>query len=165
MNSRLLSCVLGGTLLGLLAGCASSSLSRIDQNRARYESWPLEVQDAILSGEARKGMTPEQVEMALGKPTQIISNSVKPGQDEIWVYRKSAVGSTLLGAVSGVSVGTGLGGVNVGASGGGVNVGSNVGGVSMGTSVGGGRPSRSQAPDEQEVVFRNGVVLRADGKP
>ena len=130
-------------ILGTLIGCSTSPMNRIDSNRAKYESWPLEVQEAVLNGEARKGMTPEQVEMALGKPTQVISRSAKEGEDEVWVYRKSAVGSTLLNN-TGVSVGTGIGGVNVG------------------TGIGGG--GRRQSPDEQEVVFGKGVVIRSDAK-
>jgi hypothetical protein len=124
-------------------GCSTSPMSRIDDNRAKYESWPLEVQEAVLNGVARKGMTPEQVEMALGKPTQVVSRSAKEGEDEIWVYRKSAVGSTLLNN-TGVSVGTSIGGVNVG------------------TGLGG--MGARQTPDEQEVVFGNGVVIRSDAK-
>jgi hypothetical protein len=127
----------------VLAGCSSSPISRIDDNRARYESWPLDVQEGILAGEARKGMTREQVEMALGKPTQVVSRSAREGDDEVWIYRKSAVGSTLLNN-TGVSVGTGIGGVNVGTG---------VGGV-----------GRRQTPEEQEVVFANGVVVRSDAK-
>jgi hypothetical protein len=118
-------------------------MARIDDNRAIYQSWPLDVQEAVLNGEARKGMTREQVEMALGKPSQVIARSAKEGEDEVWVYRKGAVGSTLLNN-TGVSVGTGIGGVNVG------------------TGIGGG--GRRQTPDEQEVVFANGVVVRSDAK-
>jgi hypothetical protein len=128
-------------LLIALTACSSSPLSRIDENRSKYESWPLDVQEAVLSGEARKGMTREQVEMALGKPSQVVSRSTV-GDDEVWVYRKGAVGSALLNN-TGVSVGTGMGGVNVG------------------TGIGGGR---RQTPDEQEVVFANGVVVRSDAK-
>jgi hypothetical protein len=128
---------------GALSACSTSPMSRIDSNRARYESWPLDVQEAVLNGEARKGMTPEQVEMALGKPTQVVSRSARAGEDEVWVYRKSAVGSTLLNN-PGVSVGTGIGGVNVG----------------TGIGGGGGR----QTPEEQEVVFGNGVVVRSDAE-
>lgn len=120
-------------------------MSRIDENRGKYESWPLDVQEAVLNGEARAGMTREQVEMALGKPTEVVSRSARAGEDEIWVYRKSAVGSTLLNN-TGVSVGTGVGGVNVG----------------TGVGLGGGR--RRQTPDEQEVVFSQGVVVRSDAK-
>jgi hypothetical protein len=129
-------------LLVTLTACSSSPMSRIDQDRAKYESWPLDVQEGILAGEARKGMTREQVEMALGKPTQVISRSAG-GDDEVWVYRKSAVGSTLLNN-TGVSVGTGIGGVNVG------------------TGIGGGGGRRMA--EEQEVVFRDGVVVRSDPK-
>ena len=130
-------------LIGLLGGCASSPIARIDDNRGKYESWPLEVQEAVLKGQARPGMTPEQVEMALGKPSEIVSRSVRAGEDEVWVYRKSAVGSTILNN-TGVSVGTGVGGVNVG------------------TGVGLGGLARRQTPDEQEVVFSDGVVVRSD---
>src|SRR5262245_54177961 len=128
-------------LVGVLSACSTSPMSRIDENRAKYESWPIEVQEAVLSGEARTGMTREQVEMALGKPTQVVPRSVREGDDEVWVYRKSNLGSTILNN-TGVSVGTGIGGVNVG------------------TGLGGGR----QSPDEQEVVFANGVVVRSDAK-
>lgn len=112
-------------------------MSRIDQNRAKYESWPLDVQDAILAGEARKGMTPEQVEMALGRPTQIVSR----GSDEVWIYRKSAPGAGLL---DGISIGGGTGGIGVGGA--------------VGTGA------RRQTPEEQEVVFGKGVVVRSDAK-
>ncbi len=126
-----------------LSACSTSTISRIDQDRARYESWPLEVKEGILAGEARKGMTPEQVEMALGKPTQIVSRSARAGDDEVWVYRKSTVGSGIL-RNTGVSIGGGVGGVNVG------------------TGLGGG--GRGQTPEESEVVFANGVVVRSDAK-
>lgn len=118
-------------------------MSRIDSNRARYESWPLEVQEAVLNGRARKGMTPEQVEMALGKPTEVVSRGAA-GEDEVWVYRKSegGTGSGLL-KNTGVSLGGGLGGVNVG----------------TGMRGGGGR---GQTPEETEVVFSKGVVIRSD---
>jgi hypothetical protein len=119
-----------------LTGCSSSPVSRIDSNRARYESWPIEVQEAVLAGEARKGMTPEQVEMAMGQPTE----KTYRGTDEIWVYRKGGgLGSGLLNS-TGVSVGTSIGGVGVG------------------TGMGGGRRN---VTEEEEVVFVNGVVTRS----
>jgi len=93
-----------------LSACSTSTISRIDQDRARYESWPLDVQEGVLAGEARKGMTREQVEMALGKPTQIVSRSARDGDDEVWVYRKGTVGSSIL-RNTGVSIGGGVGGV------------------------------------------------------
>ncbi len=139
LSARLL---LVGCLIAL-AGCSTSPMSRIDADRARYDSYPIEVRQAILNGEAIKGMTPEQVEMALGKPTQVITRSAKGGEDEVWVYRKSAgLGGALRN--TGISIGGGTGGVG--------------GGVS--TSTGG----RGETPEESEVVFRNGVVSRSDAK-
>ena len=131
--------ILTAMMLGLVA-CSTSPMSRIDHGRAKYETWPLDVQEAVLNGEARKGMTREQVEMALGKPTKVVTRSAT-GDDEVWVYRKSAVGSNILNN-TGVSLGTGIGGVNVG------------------TGIGGG--AIRQTPEEKEVVFSNGVVVRSD---
>ena len=133
-------------MIAALSACSSSPMSRIEENRAKYESWPLEVKEAVLNGEARKGMTPEQVEVALGKPSQVISRSNKSGEDEVWVYRKGGSGSSL-------PVSTG------------VSVGTNVGGVGVGTRVrgGGGRGNRGrQTSEDEEVVFNNGVVVRSD---
>jgi hypothetical protein len=143
MKTAMASLMVSGLLL--LAGCSTSPISRIDADRARYESWPLEVQQAVLNGEAIKGMSPEQVEMALGKPSQIVSRSAKGGDDEVWVYRKGSALGGLGGALknTGVSIGTGVGGVGVG------------------TSVGGG--SGSTRGEEIEVVFRDGVVSRGSG--
>lgn len=125
----------------LLAGCASSTMSRIDRDRPKYESWPLDVQEAVLAGEARKGMTPEQVEMALGKPTEVVYRGAR-GEDEVWIYRKGSGGSGLLNNT-------------------GIAIGGGTGGVSVGTSMhGGGRGT----PEESEVVFAGGVVVRSDAK-
>ncbi len=135
--------LLAGWLMAL-AACSSSPMSRIDAERGKYDSYPIEVRQAILNGEAVKGMTPEQVEMALGKPTEIITRSAKGGDDEVWVYRKKeGLGGALRN--TGISIGGGTGGVG--------------GGVS--TSTGGGR---RESPEESEVVFRNGVVSRSDAK-
>jgi hypothetical protein len=129
-------------VLATLAACSTSPISRIDAGRDRYESWPLEVREAVLNGEARKGMTPEQVEMALGKPTEVVTRSARAGEDEVWIYRKGGgLGSSLLNN-AGVSIGGGIGGVSVG--------------------TGTGRSNRGQTTEEREVVFGNGVVVRSD---
>jgi hypothetical protein len=128
-------------LIGVAGGCSTSPLSRIDSDRARYESWPIEVREAVLAGEARKGMTAEQVEMAMGRPSEVVHRGATDA-DEIWVYRKgSGMGTNLL-KNTGLSVGTSIGGVGVG----------------TGTGLGGG--GRSSA-EEEEVVFVNGVVARS----
>lgn len=130
--------------VSFLAACSTSPISRIDSNRAVYESWPFEIQQAVLNGEVKTGMTPEQVEMSIGKPTRVDSRPGKAGQDEVWVYSKG----------SGLGLGSLLGNT-------GVSVGGGVGGVSVGTGIGGGR-QRAPVSDDQEVVFENGVVLRSD---
>ncbi len=135
-------------IVAFAGGCFSSSpVSRIDANRDRYETWPIEVKEAVLAGEARKGMTKEQVEVAMGKPSQVIYRGASDA-DEVWVYRKGSglggVGSGLLNN-SGLTVGTGVGMGPVGV------------GVSTTTPLGG----RQRAVDEEEeVVFVNGVVTR-----
>ena len=74
----------------LAAGCSSSpQMRRIDADRAVYEQWPIEVRQAVLDGKAEVGMTPDMVEMALGKPTEVVTRSGTPttGDDEVWIYR------------------------------------------------------------------------------
>src|ERR1035437_4968622 len=81
---------MGLTVCLLAAGCTSSSqMRRIDANRAVYEQWPIEVRQAVLDGKAEVGMTPDMVEMALGKPTEVVTRSGTPttGDDEVWIYR------------------------------------------------------------------------------
>lgn len=118
-------------------------MSRIDANRAVYESWPVEMQEAVLHQRAIPGMTPEVVEMALGKPTEIQSRVSKDGAEDVWIYKKSSMQLPSLLGNTGVSVGGNVGGV----------------GVSTGTSA----RRRSRVPadsEDQEIVFRNGIVLR-----
>ena len=126
----------------LLTACSTSPISRIDANRAVYESWPFDMQQAVLNGEVKAGMTPEMVEMTLGKPSQIDARPASGGQDEMWIYKKGGGVGSLLGNT-------------------GLSIGGGVGGVSVGTGLGGGR--RSTGADEQEVIFRNGVVTRSEG--
>jgi hypothetical protein len=128
-------------VLALVACSSSSPVSRIDTNRVAYESWPLEVQEAVLSGIVKKGMTPDQVEMALGRPTQVISRSAN-GDDEIWIYRRGgSSGSSILNN-SNVTLGVPIGGVNVITS----------------------PRNRGMTPEEEEVVFVNGVVVGTEVK-
>src|SRR5437899_2838947 len=75
-------------IAGLAAGCGSSpQMSRIDRNRDIYETWPLEIRQAVLDGKAEPGMTPEMVKVALGEPSEITRKSDDPGADEVWIYR------------------------------------------------------------------------------
>ncbi|MDI1334633.1 MAG: hypothetical protein PSU94_00485 [Lacunisphaera sp.] len=124
------------------AGCASSPMSRIDANRALYESWPFEIQEAVLNGRIVAGMTHEMVEMVVGKPSQVTSRSARKGEEEVWTYKKGGgLGQALQN--SNISLGGSVGPVYIGGLGGG----------------GSGAPAEV---DEMDVVFQNGVVIRSD---
>lgn len=192
-----------GLAAWLLAGCSSSQMNRIDQNREVYEQWPVEVRQAVLDGKVEEGMTPDMVLMAIGKPTEVQSRGGTPqtGEDEVWIYRTGGVesdpgmmypsaqypGSTYPG---GMYPGGGYpGGMYPGSTGGGIVMSPGRGGGvavipptigigSGGTVIGGGMggypggmyPSSALPPvrtpvEEREVVFRNGVVFRADPPP
>jgi hypothetical protein len=128
--------VLLGAACLALAGCSTSPLSRIDSDRALYESWPLDVQEAVLEGKVVKDMTPEQVEMSIGKPKEKTARNGRNGMEEIWIYRQGGGGPNLGGLAIGGSVG-GVGGV-----------------VQPGSGGGGGA-------EEHEVVFVDGKVVRS----
>lgn len=190
-------------VVAMLGGCASSQFRRIDADRELYESWPIEIRQAVLDGKVEAGMTPEMVKMALGKPSEIVSRSIVPGADEIWVYRSGGYedtsgmmgypgstypGSTYPGAgypgagypgsypgggvvstAPGIGISTGRGGTTISPIGG-IGVGTSVGpigiGVGSGSGMGSSMPMPAPLPStplvEREVVFRNGVVHRAD---
>ena len=143
-------------LLAILffAGCSSSPMSRIDANRALYESFPYEMQEAILNGKIVPGMTPEMVKMTLGEPAEVTGRNGRKGVEEVWIYKTSSGGGGLGRALQGttLSVGGGMNGVYLG---GGSPI---LGGSSP--ILGGG--STAPIEDEHEVVFQNGVVVRSD---
>lgn len=117
----------------LFVGCSSSPISRIDANRALYESWPLDVQQAVLDGRVIENMTPEQVEMAVGKPAEKTARNTRNGTEEVWVYK----------------VGGGVPNVPV-------TIGGSIGGVGVVQQRGMGSPA-----EFHEVVFVNGRVVRS----
>lgn len=170
------------------SGCSSSQMSRIDRNRDIYETWPIEIKQAVLDGKVEPGMDPEMVRVAWGQPTEVVMQS-NTG-DEIWVYKKGGSDGSAMypggypgsypggypgnypgGVVGGPGIGisTGRGGTVIGSTGGiGIGMGSGgvgIGGTGIGIGGGGmGTPIMTQPtpPDIREVVFRNGVVHRAD---
>jgi hypothetical protein len=164
--------------LVLGSGCASSQMSRIDRNRDIYETWPLEVRQAVLDGKVEPGMNPDMVRVAWGEPSEV---TVSPGGDEIWVYTKGGDPGTVMypgGGVgmggsgigmggTGIGISTGRGGTVVGSTGG-IGIGGGIGGVGIGgTGIGTGAMgtpivTRPTPPDVREVVFRKGVVVRSD---
>ena len=114
--------VLAGALLLAAAGCASTPLSRIQSAREVYNSYPMEVQERIASGQVDVGFTTEQVRMALGKPDRVASRTTPDGTSEVWSYSDKGPR---------ISVGLGLG---VGGGGGSTRVGTGIG-VSTGGRV------------------------------
>jgi hypothetical protein len=118
-------------------------MSRIDSNRAAYESWPLEVQQAVLNARADKGMTPDMVRMALGEPTKIETRDGKNGEEEVWIYEKGGGASSLLNNTN-IATGGSIGGVGV-----------------YGSPVQLGSAGNGSGAEEEDVVFQNGVVVRS----
>ncbi len=94
----------------LLAGCASTPQDRISQNRAKFESFPAEVQRKVSAGEVDIGFTEEMVLLSLGKPGRKTSRMDANGAAEVWTYYKS---QPHFGFGFGVSSG-GYGGVSSG---------------------------------------------------
>jgi hypothetical protein len=178
--------------VGMLGGCMSSpQMSRIDRNRGVYETWPLEVKQAVLDGKVETGMNVDMVRVSWGEPSQVATS---PAGDEIWVYQRGgdpgsvyypgAMGGAsypgggypggvypggVINSGPGIGISTGRGGTSVGATGG-IGIGGGMGGVGIGGSGMGGMGGMGTTPimtaptppEIREVVFRNGVVLRAD---
>lgn len=67
-------------------------------------------------------------------------------------------GGTVVGTTGGIGIGGGMGGVGIGGTG--------IGGVGGMGGMGAPIVTRPTPPEVREVVFRSGVVIRADsGKP
>jgi hypothetical protein len=172
--------------VGLVSGCGSAQINRIDKYREVYETWPIEVRQAVLDGKVEPGMTPEMVVVAWGEPTEKVNRSNSATDEEIWVYRKGGSDGMMMPAGGGMypgasypgGMGVGMGGPGIGIStgrggtgiytGGGIGMGGTVMGspsVGMGGMGGMGAPVIMTPPtpaEEKEVVFRQGVVYRAD---
>ncbi len=125
-------------------------------------------------------MTPDMVTVAWGQPSEIVAQSANG--DEIWVYKKGGHDGSVyypggsqypaqMGSVvggPGIGISTGRGGTAIGATGG-IGIGGGgigVGGPSIGMGGMGGVGSPivtpPTPPEIREVVFRNGVVMKAD---
>ena len=128
-------------------------MDRVDEHRDEYESWPLAIKEAVLDGKVAKGMTPTMVLVAIGKPTEVVDRG---GGDQVWVYRTggSSSGSGMGGSGSGILSGTTVG---IGAGSGPVYI-----GAAPTIGLGGGGGPVYDTTEEREIVFRNGVVARAD---
>lgn len=134
---RMIRSSLMAVLVAIAAGC-SSTASRIDDNQALFNSYPVDVQQQIRAGQVGVGFTPEQVTMALGKPDRAYTRQTEAGSSEVWAYTESSPALSF-----------GLGGFGFG--GGSTAVG---GGVGVGT---GGKED-----DKVRVVFASGHVVSVE---
>jgi len=176
MNRKVPVFVFASLATAFVGGCDSSpQMRRIDRNRDIYETWPIDTRQAVLDGKVEAGMTPEMVRVAWGEPTKVVAQG--SAGDEIWVYEKggsegsvyypSGMGGINMGS-PGIGVTTGRGGTSIGATGGigmGGPMGGPMGGMGggvMGGGIGGPIITPPTPPEVREVVFRSGVVFKAD---
>ena len=82
------------TAAGLVSGCGSAQMNRIDKYRDIYEQWPIEVKQAVLDGKVEAGMTPDMVIVAWGQPTEKINRSNATNDSNLRenIYRESDPG-------------------------------------------------------------------------
>jgi len=125
-----------------LAGCATSTtpMNRIDANRAEYETWSIEVKQAVLDGRVEKGMTPKQVEVAIGAPAKKEIRETRKGTQEVWTYKGKSGGGG--GPLKGSTVSIGTYGVGI-----------------QTAPIGG----NNGYEETFEVVFENDRVVSSDG--
>jgi len=72
---------------GVLAGCATSSVeSRRREKAASYATFSPEFQHLVEQGQIRRGMPPDAVYIAWGKPAQILDREDNSGVVTIWLY-------------------------------------------------------------------------------
>jgi hypothetical protein len=76
---------------------------------AAFAAMPADVQAKIRAGQVAVGFTPQQVELAKGKPDRVGKRTTAKGEEQSWIYEKRASG---LGF--GIGVGGGSGGMGGG---------------------------------------------------
>jgi len=121
-------------LVAGVAACATPA-ARIKRRQAAFDGYPPAVQAAVRAGRAEVGFTPEQVELALGRPDRRYERKTAAGTQEVWAYGGGS-------ARPSVSLGFGMGG---GSYGGGLGVG-----------------SEAARDDRERIVFENGAVLSVE---
>lgn len=76
-----------GMAVGMAAGCASTPASRIEQNRAFFDSLPADRQARIRGGQTDVGFTAEETRLALGEPSRVYVRRDAAGEAAVWEYR------------------------------------------------------------------------------
>lgn len=98
-----------------VTGCASSKSQRIAQNETLFNSYTPSERKLIRLGQVAVGFDPDQVRMALGKPSREATVDTAAGKSIVWEYRelKPSLGLFAGGSIgtrgSGVGVGSGIG--------------------------------------------------------
>ncbi|WP_269524122.1 hypothetical protein [Coraliomargarita parva] len=102
---------------GFLAGCATSSSTRISKNEALFNTYTPEERKLIRLGEVAVGFDQEQVRMALGAPSRESTVETAEGKQIVWEYRRPKPNLGLGLGIGGGTRGVGLGGgVGIGAN-------------------------------------------------
>jgi hypothetical protein len=73
-------------LLLLLAGCATTPASRIQQNQELFDSLPVADQARIRGGQITLGYTPDMVRIALGDPQRRLVRRSAGADTDVWLY-------------------------------------------------------------------------------
>jgi hypothetical protein len=71
----------------LVTGCATSTIeSRRRERAAGFAALSPELQSLVNDGQIRRGMTPDAVYIAWGKPAQILQREDDQGVVTLWLY-------------------------------------------------------------------------------
>ncbi len=71
----------------VLTGCATSSIeSRRRERSAAYATLSPEMKSQVDQGQIRRGMTPDAVYIAWGKPSQVLQQEDQRGLVIFWLY-------------------------------------------------------------------------------
>ena len=76
----------------LTLGCASTPDSRIEQNQALFDTYPVEVQSNIRLGKVALGYDEAMVRMAMSDPDETSTEVNDSGETVMWGYTRSRPG-------------------------------------------------------------------------
>ncbi len=75
-------------MLLVLAGCNTVD-NRIEKNQAFFDSLPNDNKELIRDGRIAPGFSPREVEIALGRPDDVLVEEFEGGERMLWVYTRS----------------------------------------------------------------------------
>ena len=160
---RIRAVALAGLLVtSLVAGCSTPQESRINKNRAIYDTWPLNTREAVLAGKVERGMTADMVRMSWGEPKKIVDSNAN---EQVWTYEIAGEPGRLIDPATGMppnpaTIGVSSRRVDLLTANGSTT---GPGGSSVQTGLNSAPVySEPTPPEVHEVVFREGIVYRAD---